>query len=519
MSRMPRRIASGIAAALIGSALVVPATTSIVQADPGPQAFSSAKWLEDQLTDGLVFNEQFEFTDYGLSLDVFFALDALDVRPKTRAAILDAFDTEGENYLEGFGTSAGAYGKLSTAVQAGGRQTDDVDGIDLITTLESLVVTEGPETGRAKDVSEFPDNSNSIGQSFVVRALDTAGSEFADESISFLLQQQCDEGFFRLLMTEGDGTYSCDGTPEAAFSVDATAFGVMALTQVGGQEAAIADALDWLESIQNDNGSFGDEGVANSNSSGLAAGVLAAAGRSAAADAGAAFVSTLLATDLSAGGTALDAELGAIAFDAAAFEVGRIDGITVESRDQWIRATTQAAIGLDALAPLTVTTPSGYVAAGSKARVKVKGLEAGEPFTVSIGKREVAVGVMPGSGPARVRVDVPGGTKLRPVTVAGNRVARVGTASLDVLDAAKLAVKVAKAKPAKRATQKVTVRKLAAGEKVVVRYAGSRVDKGKANANGVFKTTFKVGAKSGKKKVVAIGEFADRRGSKVFRVR
>lgn len=519
MSRMSRRVSTGLAAALVGAALVAPAITSTAQAAPGPQAFSSAKWLEDQLTDGLVYNEQFMFNDFGLSLDVFFALEALDTRPNTRASILDAFDTQGADYVAGFGGQyAGSYGKLATAYQLAGRPTGNVDGLDLIANLEGLVVTaDTAEQGRGKDTPT--DFSNAIGQSFVVRALDGAGSDLADEATAFLLKQQCADGFFRVPLSEGDGTFSCDGAENPTPSVDATAFAVTALSQVGGQDAAVADALDWLEANQNEDGSFGDAGVANSNSSGLAAGVLAATGRADAADSGAAFVSTLLATSVSAGGSALADEVGAIAFNAAAFEAGKAEGITVETRDQWIRATTQAAIGLDALRGLTVVVPDGYVGAGTEAKVKVTGLEAGEQFTVLVGGGSSVTGVMPATGAGKVTVDVPGGTKQRPVTVIGNRIARQGDGTLDVLGKADLQVKLAKERVAKRATQDVTVRDLAPGEKVVVRYAGDRVDKGKANDNGVFRTSFKVGAKSGQKKVVAVGEFDNRTGSKVFRVR
>ena len=45
-------------------------------------------------------------------------------------------------------------------------------------------------------------------------------------------------------------------------------------------------------------------------------------------------------------GTPLAGEKGALAYDRAAMKAAESDGITVETRDQWRRATSQAAPGL-----------------------------------------------------------------------------------------------------------------------------------------------------------------------------
>ena len=51
--------------------------------------------------------------------------------------------------------------------------------------------------------------------------------------------------------------------------------------------------------------------------------------------------------------TALADEVGAIAFNRAAFTAGKTEGITVETRDQWRRAATQAAPSLQNLSKAT----------------------------------------------------------------------------------------------------------------------------------------------------------------------
>ena len=47
---------------------------------PTPSRHTGADWLDRQLTDGLVHNDQFDFDDYGLTIDVAFGLDG-DRRP------------------------------------------------------------------------------------------------------------------------------------------------------------------------------------------------------------------------------------------------------------------------------------------------------------------------------------------------------------------------------------------------------------------------------------------------------
>ncbi len=184
------------------------------------------------------------------------------------------------------------------------------------------------------------DFANVIGQAFAVQGLRRVQSPEAGAATRYLLQQQCDGGFFRLQLPPEDAEdQSCgaDGTPD----LDATALAVLNLQALPRQgrvvRRATRDALAWMVSVQRDNGSFGGgpgTAASNSNSTGLAAWVLGQARYCGPARGAARWVNRL----------ALDN--GAIAYDRAAYRTAQQDGITQETRDQFRRATAQAAPGL-----------------------------------------------------------------------------------------------------------------------------------------------------------------------------
>ena len=87
----------------------------------------------------------------------------------------------------------------------------------------------------------------------------------------YLRQQQCANGAFPLELS----TAGCTA------SVDATAFAVQALLFAGKKKATAAalDGAAWLKRHQHGNGSFTGNDVRNTNTTGLAAQALRAAGR------------------------------------------------------------------------------------------------------------------------------------------------------------------------------------------------------------------------------------------------
>ena len=350
--RLLRPVAALAAGALLTTALAGPA-----QAD---RADDGATWLEGQLTDSLVHNDQFDFDDYGLTLDFGFGLKAIGGHGDTVRAIRDAMAPNVDAYTT-FESDvyANSVAKLLAFALSSGADGRDYGGVDLVKRLNGRVATESPIVGRIRDKTESTDFANTIGQSFAARALARADSRKAGAAIRFLLRQQCDAGFFRLNLATLDAEkQSCDAAPaiKRAPDTDATALAVLNLRampvdhRTAAVREAISDATAWLKRRQKDNGSLGGgtstEG-SNSNSTGLAAWALGDAGVCRPAARAARWVRDLQVVD--AAGTSLDGEDWAIAYNAAGYAEGEDGGISDIERDQWRRATAQAAPGLSYL--------------------------------------------------------------------------------------------------------------------------------------------------------------------------
>ncbi|WP_162891040.1 prenyltransferase/squalene oxidase repeat-containing protein [Aeromicrobium sp. A1-2] len=370
---MSRRIVRRLLALTVAIPLAV-LTVSPAAAAPTPAASSAAAWLSGELTGGLAHNPNYGgFDDYGLSLDIFFALDSLGAEQGAAASILDAVASNPAAYI-GYEPSiyAGALGKLATAVDLGGRDPRAFGGADLIDRAEKRVMLDGPAAGRATDAfdPEDPwggDYSNSIGQAWVVRALAAADSPLADDVTDYLIKQQCDDGSVRVTMSD-------DPCTAGSGTVDGTAFAVQALAVADEKgQAGLADSISagvtWLLGQQKSDGSFDDEGSANTNSTGLAAATLAQVGQKTSAQKAAAWILSRQVTTKNSSGTALKKQIGAIAFDQAALTAGKADGITDATSDQWRRASAQAAIGLNIAIPATPddSTAGGSTTGGSTA--------------------------------------------------------------------------------------------------------------------------------------------------------
>lgn len=514
-----RRLGATLIAPAIAAGVLIAAPSA--QAAPNSYAFSAARWLSDQLTDGVVYNDEYDFNDYGLSLDIFFALNDLGTREADQATIVAAVQDDAAAYT-GSGASiyAGATGKLATAIQASG-----ASATSLIAQAEGRVTTTGPATGRATDsfdpADEYgADYSNTIGQSWVVRALAKADSELADETVSYLLAQQCSSGAFRSAMADAACT-------TGAGTIDATAFAVQALTVAkaegqAGLQDDIDEAVTWLLSQQAADGSFLNDDGANTNSTGLAAATLKAAGQTGAAGSAASWLVTHQITDAVAEDTALANELGAIAFDQAALAAGKTAGITGATRDQWIRASAQAAVGVNAQLPsasFAVSAPAGYLTSGSTVDVSATGLAPNEKFAAAIAGGNVVRGTANAAGVASASVTLPRGTATRTITITGARTIRTGTASVSVLGSKKFSLSFGKSTVKKGKKQSLKVSGLAAGEKVVVYVSNKKIKTAKANSAGKYTLSFKPSRKAGKKSVKIVGQFKDRTATKSFKVK
>jgi hypothetical protein len=443
MHALTRRLAAVALSTVVGTgaALVAPTAQAAPAHRPNPQAASASDWLARQLTHGLVHNKQYDVDDYGLSLDVFFALKALGTHRSASTSVLRAIDDDPGAYISYQGAHfAGATGKLATAVELQGRNPASYGGVDLVKRVESLVRTGGPQRGRGVD-SGPADYGNTIGQAWVVRALEGAGSPLADEATGFLLKQQCRAGFFRegFEPTTAASSFRCnDASPAATGSVDATALAVQALVAARahgekGLTAAIRKASAWLARQQAANGSYVGNGVANTNTTGLAAAALALTGRSYRAQRAGAWISHRQVSHVVAyRAPKLRRETGAIAYSSAALRAGRTDGIPVDQRDQWRRATTQAAIGVAAVRTLSVTTPRHRVATGSRVRLRISGLAAGERWTARLGDARSHRGTATARGRAVTSFTMPRHARTIRVRVTGARTQRMAVVVLRV---------------------------------------------------------------------------------------
>ena len=329
------------------------------QVEQPAEAALAADWLAAQVDDGVVRNEQYDFDDHGLGIDVALALRALGVHEPVVQQVAGALEGSVEEYTTGGteGLYSGAVAKLASfAVLSGGEPTS-FGGVDLVERLEGLVSTRPVSAGRLQDSAPGADVANTIGQAFGAHALEAVGSPAAAPVTAYLLDQQCAGGWFRLLLTE-DATardQSCDGgDPEgrSAPDTDATALVVLALLELEEPPAEVREALrraqGWLVEQQDADGSLvaepgaGDP-VSSSNSTGLAGWVL---GRLGACEEAARAARWLAAVQVAEG----EREAGAVAYSQEALASLPPSGrIAVPERDQWRRATAQAAPALEHL--------------------------------------------------------------------------------------------------------------------------------------------------------------------------
>ena len=320
---------------------------------------NSAAWLERQLTDGVVHNDEYGFDDYGLTADVGLALAAVgghgaDVRTirKALAARVDSWTTGVD-----FGSDdvyAGSVAKAAVFARTAGADPRSFGGVDLVARLEQRVSTADGLAGRIADQGDS-DYANVIGQAYAAAALSHAGSARAGKAVRFLLKQQCRAGYFRLYFADkGAADQTCDGAPKAAKApdTDVTAISVLMLRSVKPRtkavRGAITDAVGWLKRRQADHGGFGG-GTAteapNANSTGLAGWALGETGSCRPARKAARWVQRFQVTR-DERGTELARQVGAIAYDATAFRQGKQYGIGPAEQDQWRRASAQAAPAL-----------------------------------------------------------------------------------------------------------------------------------------------------------------------------
>ncbi|MDN5743918.1 MAG: terpene cyclase/mutase family protein [Nocardioidaceae bacterium] len=326
-----------------------------------PQAaLDGAAWLEGQLVDGVLVNDQYKTDDYSTTVELGYALRAIDpdsdaLEPITAALVkgVDEYASPGKDVY------AGATAKLASYASDAQKDPRSFGGEDLIAQLEERTADEGPSAGRISDVSEYGDYANGFGQAWAVRALTLAGSDEAGAARDYLLGQQCDAGYIRLYFPKPKDEQPCTGeAPQEP--VDTTALAYVLLHDLAGNDENISNALDkgmaYILDQQADDGSFSggsETPVPNANSTGLAGWALQLAGEDEAAAKAATWVRAHQIEDCEA---PLAKSAGAIGFDDQAVKSSAQRGITKKTAYQWRLASVQAL-------PALLATPEGAPAA------------------------------------------------------------------------------------------------------------------------------------------------------------
>ncbi len=513
-----------VAALSVGSSLALTglaAQSPPASADPSPAGSSAAAWITGKLVDGQLFPEDY---NNGFNIDAGYAELAMGntaAVDQIRTALAGSINgyIAGDDFGDPGSTYANATAKsLAFVVETGGNPAS-FGGVDLVSRLESTVSGAGTKAGRIVDISVFGDFANTIGQSYAAEGLAAVGSTKAAAVRAFLLKQQCPNGQFRLSFSDpGDTEQGCVTNPSGATGPDVTAFVVLALQRQYADavvKAAVDRAVAWLRSAQAADGSFTDEdGKPNSNSTGLAG---AALGESCALDAARKAAAWVRTVQVPAGQTGpLAGDVGAIAFGPAELAAAKTAGIT--DQQQWRVSTSQATPGLawDANAPATVglTGPTSFIEGGKSAGVTITGVAAGERVCVTDSTGGSAT--LTGTG-APLSYGVATAKKGSDITVSATTGPGSASATVKVLGKERLKPRLAKTVDQGERV-KVKLKGLGAKEKVKVLVDGQRVDKGKANAKGVFKGRFLARLKLGLHKLKVLGQFKNRVGAVTFRV-
>jgi hypothetical protein len=339
-------VASAVALSLVGAG-------GAAQAAP---AASGAHWLSSQLTGGLLVGHftddtgRHAFNDYGPTIDTALGLQAIGGHRGTVVEIRHALaqPAHAREYIgAGQEKYAGPTAKLLVFAQTTGADPTDFGGINLVSRLNGRVNKKGPAVGRIADQSAFGDFANTVGQILAVRGLTAAKSGQAGHAQTFLLKQQCRQGYFRLDFSKPGSAHQSCGKKSLA-DPDTTAYAVVQLWKASRGDSrlrgALNDAIAWLARQQHKNGSFvGGTTTAypNTNTTGLSAWALAVTGRCSAAKKAAGWIGDLQVGAQKAG-SALAGERGAVAYRSSSLKLALKQGITDDTQDEWWRATSQA---------------------------------------------------------------------------------------------------------------------------------------------------------------------------------
>ena len=172
---------------------------------------SAPHWLGRQLTDGLVHNDQFDFDDYGLTVDVGFALAAIGATAARCASIRNGARHARRRARPPASTSAAPTctparrPRRSSSPRPSARDPRRSAASTWSRGSQrwssTAGPTDGPDPGRLHQRRLRQHHRPGLRRA---RALATAGSDARPPALKFLLEQQCRGGYFRLDFTRQD---------------------------------------------------------------------------------------------------------------------------------------------------------------------------------------------------------------------------------------------------------------------------------------------------------------------------
>ncbi|MFI5664841.1 prenyltransferase/squalene oxidase repeat-containing protein [Streptomyces sp. NPDC051684] len=217
----------------------------------------AAAWLKAQLTDGeRIVDEGADSPNYLLTLETAYALAAADGSSATLDKITAFFAQHVDDYVAPDGKDqapdAAAVARLALLAESTEGDPRKVGGRDLIADLTGNVCAAGPESGEPTPgctaKGDFRNVDYADEQARAVLALLRAGVTPPDATVDRLTQVQCTNGSFTSILIRPGG--NCDG--------DAATTGLIALVlkKVGGHDAAVTKARDYLTKAQRDDGAY-----------------------------------------------------------------------------------------------------------------------------------------------------------------------------------------------------------------------------------------------------------------------
>ena len=326
------KLISGLAAvALAATALAQPAAAATDVPAPAAARAGTA-WLATQLTDGVIHNEQYDFDDLGLTMDIGLSMDEVGGDQALVRQIRSSLSTRVAGVRHALGADrallAARWPSRSSSPRSTGADPTTYGGLDLVSEVESRVTAQRSERGSCRGPAG---PGRRLRQQLQPGARRPRPRQSPDRPSSpaattFLLKQQCSAGYFRVFFTTDPSAseQGCvDGCRRHRHRHDRLrrqpARGHLA-APAGQVDAAIAKAVAWLVSTQKADGSFVGSAFtpdSNTNSTGLAASALAAAGRCEQAGRAAEWVGSLQVGPQPAGAP-LAGDEGALAYDSDA---------------------------------------------------------------------------------------------------------------------------------------------------------------------------------------------------------